>query len=130
MQQLHLLQIEDTNILNQLRICVHHGLHMNLSLLMTNKKDSILEQEEIFQEFAESLGGSLQEVMEVLTKSEVPPENKCLHNAAEKGQLVLLKAARNKEPRDEAGLTPLHLAAEHNQVEAIHYLGWDQLLML
>ena len=46
-----------------------------------------------------------------------------MHKAAAIGQLPLLKIAINKEPRDEEGQTPLHVAAKHGQLEAIQYLA-------
>ena len=38
-------------------------------------------------------------------------------------KMLLLKIAKNKEPRDEEGQTPCHVAAKHGQLEAIQYLA-------
>ena len=46
-----------------------------------------------------------------------------LHKAAEKGQLLQLKVAVNKEPKNKNGEIPLHVGAENGQNDVVKYLA-------
>ena len=119
------LQLEDSNLLNQLWTCAGLNLHENLALLLSNNKLSILKEAEKYQDLAKFLGGNnILEVIHFISQRKIPDENRLiLHTATEKGHTFLVRLALDKEPRDNEGFTPLHVAAKHGQMEALTYLS-------
>ena len=118
-QELHLLQITDSNLLNQAWICMVFDLSQPLNLLLMNNTDSDIKDIVNYLDLH-----SVHELRDLISKNSLSPsiKNK-VHKQVEEGKLNLLKIALDKTMSNECGKSTLYTAARFNQIEAIKYIS-------
>ena len=118
-QELHLLQITDSNLLNQAWICAYFDLSQPLNLLLMNEKESDIKDIVNYYDLS-----SVQELRDVISKKSLSSSIKeKVHNQIKRGNLNLIKIALDKTMSNESGQSVLYTAAQFNQIEAIKYIS-------
>ena len=118
-QQLHLLQMNDTNVANQVWLCVIFILRKPLVLLLMTMKNENLDL------FIQSLGlDDIQELKDAIGNNNPQKSTtQKIFNAIQNGNLHLLKLLPNKRIQNSTGHSLLYVSAKFNQIQIVHYLA-------
>ena len=126
-QQFFLLQAKDSDQGNQALVSLYLNLPQSLALLTNRQKE---EAQTILNipknELMEEVDGNINYLGEIIGCKKLSKDNKCLHEAAEKGKTLLLEVALNKDARNYlAGIgtrTPLLVACQYGHKTIVEYL--------
>ena len=126
-QQFFLLQAKDSDQGNQALVSLYLNLPQSLALLTNRQKE---EAQTILNipknELMEEVDGNINYLGEIIGCKKLSKDNKCLHEAAEKGKTLLLEVALKKDARNYlAGIgtrTPLLVACQYGHKTIVEYL--------
>ena len=126
-QQFSLLQAKDSDQGNQALVCLYLNLPQSLALITNRQKEEAQKILDIPKnELLEEVNGNIYYLGEIIGCKKLSKDNKCLHEAAKKGKILLLEVALNKDARtsfDNWGImTPLSVACRYGHKTIVEYL--------
>ena len=125
--QFYLLQTKDSDQGNQALVCLYLNLPQSLALLTNRQKEEAQKILDIPKnELLEEVNGNIYYLGEIIGCKKLSKDNKCLHEAAKEGKILLLEVALNKDARtsfDGHGIsTPLFVACRYGHKTIVEYL--------
>ena len=126
-QQFSLLQTKDSDQGNQALVCLYLNLPQSLALITNRQKEEAQKILDIPKnELLEEINGNIYYLGEIIGCKKLSKDNKCLHEAAKEGKILLLEVALNKDARTSFGgwdiTTPLFVACRYGHKTIVEYL--------